>query len=69
LNRSLYISDEAEITARGTALLAQHAISQKTSLSAAVPHIVKEIEPQPAAVKKLAAARQRQQELYDLLYQ
>jgi gluconokinase len=63
LNRPLHITEETEITARGVAILALHALG-KASLSAYPPAIAYTIEPIPAVVERLGEARERQIELY-----
>ncbi len=63
LNRPLNITEEAEITARGVAILALHAIGA-SSLTAYPPTIAYTIEPIPAVVDILRAARERQVDLY-----
>jgi gluconokinase len=63
LNRPLHITEETEITGRGVAILALHALG-KASLSAYPPAIAYTIEPIPAVVERLGVARERQLELY-----
>jgi gluconokinase len=67
LNQSLHLTDETEITARGTALLALQAAGKAIPPDAR-PHLTGRIEPQPAQVERLREARERQQSLYQRLY-
>ncbi len=66
LNRPLHLLENDEITARGTALLARRALGQ-ASLHDFPPRITTVIEPVPAIVEVLRAARDRQAWLYDRL--
>ena len=63
LNRPLHITEETEITARGVAILALHALG-KAALSAYPPAIAYTVEPIPAVAQRLGEARERQIELY-----
>ncbi|MBZ0287594.1 MAG: carbohydrate kinase, partial [Anaerolineae bacterium] len=63
LNRPLHITEETEITARGVAILALHALGE-AALSAYPPAIAYTIEPIPAVAERLQAARERQVALY-----
>jgi gluconokinase len=63
LNRPLHITQDAEITARGVALLALAAI-RACSLSSYPPAIAYIIEPNPIAAEKFLSARERQIALY-----
>ncbi len=67
LNREVQFAGESEITARGTAILVLSALD-KTPLSAYPPKITATVKPQPEAVVKLRAARDRQQALYHKFY-
>jgi gluconokinase len=63
INRTLHITEEAEITARGTAILTLYALNL-CSLNSYPPAIAYTIEPIPAVVDLLRAARERQESLY-----
>jgi gluconokinase len=63
LNRTLHITAEPELTARGTAILALQATGQG-ALADYPPQIARTIMPQPEGVAALRAARERQQRLY-----
>ncbi|HEX2908763.1 MAG TPA: FGGY-family carbohydrate kinase, partial [Phototrophicaceae bacterium] len=63
INRPLHISEDTEITARGVAILALHALGL-CGLTDFPPRIVQTIEPTPAIVAALRAARERQVALY-----
>jgi gluconokinase len=63
LNRPLHVLAEDEVTARGAAILALRAIGL-ASLADFPPTIAYSIEPIPALVEILRAARERQLELY-----
>lgn len=63
LNRPLHITEESEITARGAAILALHALNE-VPLSAYPPAVAYTIEPIPEVVERLKAARERQIDLY-----
>jgi gluconokinase len=64
LNRPMQVIGEKEVTAHGVAILTLYAINH-SSLSAHPPEVAYTIEPIPAVVDILRAARERQQELYD----
>jgi gluconokinase len=66
LNRPLHVTEEAEITARGAAILALRAIRMAT-LTAYPPAIAYTIDPIPAVADILRAARERQVDLYNRL--
>ncbi|MBZ0279148.1 MAG: gluconokinase [Anaerolineae bacterium] len=66
LNRPLYITQEAEITARGTAILAYYALGL-CNLTDFPPAVTSVVEPIPAVAAALLEARERQLELYDRL--
>lgn len=63
LNRPLHLTEEAEITACGVAILALHALGQceLTDFPPVISHVV---EPQAQAAERLRAARDRQNTLY-----
>jgi gluconokinase len=63
LNRPIHLTSEPEITARGTAILALRAIG-KANLADFPPQIERIVQPNPAHVTALQAARQRQDHLY-----
>jgi gluconokinase len=65
LNRPIHVTEENELTARGTALLVLRAMAG-TALDAYPPTIARVLEPQPQAAAALAAARVRQVRLYKL---
>ena len=67
LNRPLNLTGESEITARGTAILAL-AVLDERALADYPLHITATIDPQPAAVDALRAARARQVALYGKFY-
>jgi len=67
LNAPLRLLAEAEITARGVCLLMRHSLDG-TALLAQAPAIAAELQPDPAAVPIMRAARQRQMDLYQRLY-
>ena len=67
LNRPVKLTDESEITARGTAILALSALDGR-SLSNFPLKIAATVKPKPAAVRILRAARERQEELYRKFY-
>ncbi len=67
LNRSVKLSGESEITARGTAILALSALDHEPLSGYFLP-IAETIDPQPAAVKTLRTARERQEALYHKFY-
>jgi gluconokinase len=67
LNRPVKLTNESEITARGTAILALSALDGR-ALADFPLRITSTIKPQPAAVKTLRAARERQEMLYRKLY-
>jgi len=67
LNRPLHLTNETELTARGTALLTLKALGKINSINA-LPVISKVLIPQPEAVEKLLKARLRQQDIYQRLY-
>lgn len=66
LNRPLNITAETELTARGTAILALHAIGL-CSLKDYPPTVLSVIEPDAASVARMKAARERQVSLYQKL--
>lgn len=63
LNQPLHLLDEAEITARGTAVMVLHALNG-AGLAQFPPQIETTLLPQPAQVEALFHARQRQINLY-----
>ena len=67
LNRQVKLTNEGEITARGTAILALSALDQ-SPLSDFPLKIAATIKPKPAAVKTFSAARERQEALYRKFY-
>lgn len=67
LNRPVQIAGEGEITARGTAILALAALD-KRDLSDFSPTITETVNPRPAGVEFLRAARDRQKALYRQFY-
>jgi gluconokinase len=67
LDRPLMFSDESEITARGTAILALCALDQRPLTDFPLT-ITTTIEPQPDAVPVMRAARVRQERLYAKFY-
>lgn len=67
LNRPLHITGDSEVTARGTAILALHALGL-CDLNAYPPTIREVLDPRPAAAEKMKAARLRQNALYERLY-
>lgn len=67
LNRPLHLLAEPEITARGTALLALHALDG-LSLDTHPPQVARVLMPNADAAARLAAARERQTRLYQQLY-
>ncbi|GIL14144.1 MAG: sugar kinase [Chloroflexota bacterium] len=64
LGRPLHLLDESEITARGTAILALRALG-RCGLADFPPRFAYTIEPVPAIVDILQAARERQARLYE----
>ncbi|GAB4524565.1 MAG: gluconokinase [Anaerolineae bacterium] len=66
LNRPIHVTDDAEVTARGTALLALRALD--LPLPDLTPSIAHVLRPQPDQVERLHHARQRQSALYQNLY-
>ncbi len=66
LDAPLRITEDTEITARGAAILALHAVG-KSSLTAHSPSIAHIVKPISAHVPVLRAARQRQMALYQKL--
>jgi len=66
LGRPLLISDVAEASARGVALLALEALGE-IDLEATTPEIVSEYKPHPAHYTPYRQALLRQQALYDIL--
>lgn len=66
-NRPLHVLDEGEITAKGVALLVNHALYGGV-LVATLPAVSRAINPRPDHVESLQVARERQLRLYDLLY-
>ncbi|MEO8395814.1 MAG: FGGY-family carbohydrate kinase, partial [Chloroflexota bacterium] len=67
LNRQVKLTNESEITARGTAILALSAVDGR-SLSDFPLKIAKTVKPQSAAVETLRHARERQEVLYSKFY-
>jgi gluconokinase len=67
LDRPLMFSNEREITARGTAILALSALDSRP-LSDFPLEITHTVEPQPQAVPVMRAARARQEALYAKFY-
>jgi len=67
LDRSIHMTDETEVTARGAALLAMNAL-YGIDLHAFTPDIKRTIEPRPAYVPVMRAALERQTALYQLHY-
>jgi sugar (pentulose or hexulose) kinase len=67
MDRPLMFSDESEITARGTAILALSALDGRP-LSDFPLTITMTIEPQPEVVAVMRAARDRQVALYAKFY-
>ncbi len=67
LDRPLKLAEESEITARGAAILAVAALDGRDLSDFALP-IAETVEPQPAAVKVLRSARERQVALYQKFY-
>ncbi len=67
LNRPLQINQESEVTARGAAILAFSAIGLG-GLADYPPTLSAVIEPVPGIAALLAEARERQQELYQLMF-
>lgn len=67
LNRPLQIIQEAEVTARGAAVLAFSAIGLGR-LADYPPALSAVIEPVPGIAARLAEARERQQELYRVMF-
>lgn len=65
-NHSISITDETELTARGTAILALKAVGIETEIQ---PRISQTFYPKPDHAKRLREARQRQDELYSRIYQ
>ena len=66
-DRPIHLLAEAEITARGVALLLRRSLDQ-APLDADPPPISAVVEPNAAGVKALRAARDRQIDLYRRLY-
>jgi sugar (pentulose or hexulose) kinase len=64
LNCPLHLTSDPEITARGTAILALRAIV-KSDLASYPPAIETVIYPRDEHVGRMAAARQRQVDLYN----
>ncbi len=63
----IHLLQEAEVTARGVALLMRQTLDG-TALDVTPPQISRVLQPDPADVKLLRGARQRQLELYQRLY-
>jgi len=68
LGRPLEVLAEPEVTARGVAVLALHALGA-CALDAYLPAVADTFQPQPDCVRALRAARDRQNGLYRLLYE
>lgn len=67
LNRPLHLLAESEVTARGVALMVLHALDG-VPLDAYPPRIAQTLTPDSTAAARLAAARERQIDLYRRLY-
>jgi len=66
LDRPIYQLVERELTARGTAILALHAL-RGASLDAFPPHVAVPVTPRATFVPLMRAARERQEALYNTL--